>query len=120
MRNALMIALGVVAAVAVASTAIGGGGTLSLTNPAAGEYAGKVSGVAGKCKRGRNVTVRHDEDEDGYDNGDFKIGSDRTNRRGRYEVTGPQAPPGDQIAAKAARKRSANCRALETTATAGP
>lgn len=118
MKKALMLSatVGVAVVLGASGANAGGGGDLTLANPAPTQYKGKVANTSRKCKKRRNVTVRHDEDEDGYDRGDFKIGSDRTNRRGRYEVNGPQAPPGDQIAAKAKPKDS--CPALTVVAEA--
>lgn len=120
MRYALSLALvaAMLLAVLAPGAGAGGDGDLTLSNPSAGTYKGKVANASRKCRRGRDVTVVHDEDEDGYDRDDFSIGDDRTNRRGRYEMTGrPQAPPGDQIAAKAFKED--NCRALTVVAEAG-
>jgi hypothetical protein len=119
MRYALALALAAAAALALSTSGLalqGGSGDLTLSNPDPGQYEGKVANSSRKCRKRRSVTVKHDEDKDGYDRGDFTIGSDRTNRRGRYSVTGPQAPSGDQIAAKA--KPKDNCRALEVIAEA--
>ena len=73
---------------------------VTLHNQVAGVYFGKVSSEVPDCKPKRNVTVWHDEDADGVDEDDFKIGSDKTDRKGKWEVRGNQAPAGDRIIAE--------------------
>ena len=119
--HAVMLAV-LLAAGALATIALAASSSLTLSNPAFGVYKGKVRSGEDRCEVNRNVTVRHDEDRDGYDRHDFKIGTDKTNGRGVYQVTGNQAPAGDQIAAKVGRKTlgdGTRCKKATATATAG-
>jgi len=114
---AVLLVAGAFAAVALAAKT-----NITLKNPQFGVYTGKATSSDNACKRKRKVTVRHDQDGDGYDRRDFKIGTDRTNRRGVYRVNGNQAPTGDQIAAKVAKRTLDDgtvCRADTATAPAG-
>ena len=104
--------IGIVSALAVALTtvvAVGGafgegsnvaGGRLTLQNPEFGVYEGNLESEKAGCEKRRRVTVYHDQNENGYDPSDYRIGSDKTNRKGDYEVNGDQAPAGDRIVAR--------------------
>lgn len=52
-----------------------------------------------KCKKGRMVTVFHDENRNGkFDKGEFVLGQGVTNKRGRLSFDNDVAPPsGDRI-----------------------
>ena len=121
-RPPALLLVALLAAGAFAAVAFAAGSSVSLTNPDPGVYQGNVSSGNDKCEPNRKVIVRHDEDRDGYDRSDYKIGSDTTNGKGAYEVRGNQAPRGDQIAAKVTKKELANgtvCKKDTTTAIAG-
>ena len=115
---AVLLVAGAFAAIAFAAKT-----TVTLKNPEFGTYTGKANSPSGPCERNRKVTVRHDQDRDGYDRRDYRIGTDRTNRKGAYTVTGNQAPAGDQIAAKVGKRTLDDgtvCKADTVTAPAGP
>jgi hypothetical protein len=79
--------------------------SISLVNAEAGVYKGKVTSAKAACEKGRKVTVYHDENDNGLDPSDYRIGSDRTGKSGAYTVQGNQAPAGDTIIATVKRKK---------------
>ena len=77
---ALVLAAGALAGASEPSTV-----TLEL-GPQPGYFSGKVKSDARTCKRNRRVVIKSDIDSS-------KVGSDRTNRRGRYGVLVALVPP---------------------------
>jgi hypothetical protein len=77
---------------------------LTLKNLDPTFYEGTVSSKDEACEKRRLVKVVHDEDEDGADSGDYLIGTDLTDKEGKYEVEGNQAPMGDRIVALTKRR----------------
>lgn len=73
--------------------------SISLSNSEAGVYEGTVSSKRAACRKQRRVKVYHDQNENGVDRSDYRIGTDTTNKRGEYEVNGNQAPTGDDVVA---------------------
>ena len=63
---AVLLAAGTFAAVALAARTC-----LKLKNPEVGVSTGTARSGEDRCERKRRVTVRHDEDRDGYDRSDF-------------------------------------------------
>ena len=111
MAKALVLALvGAMALGALATTATGSkphiGADVSIENTAVGSYSGKVKGdKPKKCQKRRSVTVIHDDDNNGVDDDDFRIGTARTDRKGKYSLTGEeQAPKGDAVIAQVEKK----------------
>jgi hypothetical protein len=105
MRIGIVVALAAtLAAVVAVGGAFGegnvGGGRLTLHNPEYGVYEGNLESEKAGCEKRRRVHVYHDQNKNGYDPSDYHIGSDKTNRKGDYEVNGNQAPAGDQIVAR--------------------
>ena len=111
---ALLLATG-----AIVATAFAAGSSLTLTNSKPGVYTGTVSSGNDKCEPNRKVIVRHDQNRNGYDRSDYKIGTDRTDAKGDYEVLGNQAPRGDAIAAKVAKKTLADGTVCKKATTRG-
>jgi hypothetical protein len=82
------------------------GVSVELENNSVGVYEGSLDAEKNsRCNGGRRVVVYHDEDDDGVDSSDFKIGSATSKRSGDFRVEGPQAPPGDTVIAVAKRKK---------------
>jgi hypothetical protein len=79
--------------------------SLTLRNPEATSYEGVVRSSKRACKKRRKVTVVHDLNRNGADRSDYVIGTDRSDKKGRYEVEGNQAPLGDSIAASVGRRK---------------
>jgi hypothetical protein len=79
--------------------------TLTLENSLPGQYEGLLSSKRAACEASRRVAVFHDENDNGLDPSDYRIGSDKSNANGEYEVHGNQAPAGDTIIAKVSRKK---------------
>ena len=121
-RSHAVILAVLLAAGALATIAFAAASSVSLKNPSYGVYKGKVSSGNDKCEANRKVTVRHDQNRNGYDRSDYKIGTDNTNGKGEYAVTGNQAPAGDQIAARVKKRTLGDgtvCKKATKTATAG-
>jgi hypothetical protein len=72
---------------------------ITLSNTESGVYEGTVSSKRPACKKQRRVKVYHDQNENGVDRSDYRIGKDTTDKRGNYEVNGNQAPMGDDVVA---------------------
>ncbi len=72
---------------------------ISLSNSEAGVYEGTVSSKRAACRKQRGVKVYHDQNENGVDRSDYRIGKDTTDKKGNYEVNGNQAPAGDDVIA---------------------
>lgn len=72
---------------------------ISLSNSEAGVYEGTVSSKKAGCRKQRRVKVYHDQNENGVDRSDYRIGKDLTDKKGNYEVNGNQAPMGDDVIA---------------------
>jgi len=77
---------------------------LTLRNSEPEIYEGFVEADRASCERRRKVAVFHDQNRNGVDKSDYRIGSDKTDREGEYEVEGNQAPMGDRIVAQITRK----------------
>lgn len=77
---------------------------LTLRNAKEGLYEGYVETDNLACESRRPVTVFHDQNRNGVDKSDYRIGSDKTDKYGEYEVEGNQAPKGDRIVAQVKRK----------------
>jgi hypothetical protein len=74
--------------------------SVSLFNPSPGLYTGVVKSKKKACKKGRDVTILHDENGNGKaDKGEYKIGKTTSRKSGQYEVRGNQAPAGDLVLA---------------------
>jgi len=94
---------------------------LYLRNVKVGVYEGYVESDPLPCEARRLVTVFHDQNRNGVDKSDYRIGSDKTDKNGEYEVEGNQAPLGDRIVAQVKRKILADgtvCLAKQKGATA--
>jgi hypothetical protein len=90
MRRGIVVALcvGLVAGF-VAGSALAGAKlntTLTLENSTPSLYEGLLSSKRLACESNRRVGVFHDENDNGLDPSDYKIGSDTSNRKGEYEV----------------------------------
>jgi hypothetical protein len=72
---------------------------ITLSNSEAGVYEGTVSSKRAACRKQRRVKVYHDQNENGVDRSDYRIGKDLTDKKGNYEVDGNQAPMGDDVIA---------------------
>lgn len=72
---------------------------ITLSNSESGVYEGTVSSKRPGCKKQRRVKVYHDQNENGVDRSDYRIGKDLTDKKGNYEVDGNQAPMGDDVIA---------------------
>jgi len=116
MRWGIAPALTVVLAIASLATAAladhyegskGNGGVksqISLSNSEAGVYEGTVTSKEAPCRKQRRVKVYHDQNKNGLDRSDYRIGKDITDKKGNYEVNGNQAPTGDNVIAVVAGK----------------
>ena len=105
------LALGLAGALALSALAMAGSkpeidATVKITNPATGTYQGKVKPEKRKRCQKRNVTVYHDENENGADDSDYVIGSTKSDRKGKWTVHGNQAPAGDTVVAVAEEKET--------------
>lgn len=81
---------------------------ISLSNSETGVYEGTVTSKKAACRKQRKVKVYHDENENGVDRSDYRIGKDTTDKKGNYEVVGNQAPMGDAVIAVVSGKRLAD------------
>ena len=124
MAKAFALALiGALAMAVLATTAIGRSSVdsdVSITNPAAGTYKGKVTSDARKCEKRRHITVYHDDDDNGIDGDDFVIGTAVSSRTGKWSMSGEeQAPHEDTVIAHAEKKkrRSTLCKEAEGSTT---
>jgi hypothetical protein len=72
---------------------------ISLSNTESGVYEGTVGSKRPACRKQRKVKVYHDQNENGVDRADYRIGKDTTDKKGNYEVNGNQAPAGDDVIA---------------------
>lgn len=92
-----------------ASEALAGGGiktTVKLKSVEPDGAAGKVDSKKAKCKRGRKVTLFFDLSKSGVTDPnakDPKIGTDKTNRKGKFEIEQPLSA-GTYYAKVAAKK----------------
>jgi hypothetical protein len=96
---------------------------LSLRNVESTIYDGFVESNRAACERRRTVVVFHDQNRNGVDKSDYRIGSGKTDREGDYEVEGSQAPKGDRIVAQLKQRTLADgtvCLAKERAAVALP
>ena len=123
MRKLLIAAT--IGALGAASIAMAGASLIpsdiSLQDTGPGVYEGMVTSPKPACEKKRKVSVRHDQNLNGWSTDDYEIGTAKTASSGKYKVTGNQAPDGDQIAARAAKKTlpsGAVCKAAKVTATA--
>jgi hypothetical protein len=94
--------------------------SISLENGSPGVYEGSVRSKKAACETGRKVTVFHDENDNGLDKSDFRIGSDTTDSGGNYVVRGNQAPAGDTIIATVGikKRKTGVCKEKEVDAIA--
>jgi hypothetical protein len=95
--------------------------SLTLKNTQSTVYEGVAQSKRPACESRRTVTVFHDENRNGLDGADYRIGSDTTSNNGAYRVVGNQAPPGDTIIALVARRTlpsGAICKGSVVSATA--
>lgn len=116
-------------AVSVAAFAVGAkvrkvSSTATLTNTESGIYTGKVAVAYAPCERLRRVDVYHDENGNRtFDIQDFHIGGAKTDKKGKYKVVGNQAPIGDGLIVRVAKRRiqgaDVNCLSSETLGVAG-
>ena len=81
------------------------GSKITLSNGIPGDYEGAVSSKKEGCVKGRSVSVYHDQNKNGVDQSDFKIGTSRTDKDGEYLIQGNQAPEGDTIIAVAKSRK---------------
>lgn len=91
---------------------------ISLSNTESGVYEGTVSSKKAACRKQRRVKVYHDQNKNGDDGSDYRIGRDTTNRKGDYEVIGSQAPKGDSVVAVVSSKHlrdGTHCEEAEKT-----
>ena len=63
-----------------------------------GRYAGEVASARARCMADRRVVVWHDSDPP------FRIGAATTNAQGKWRLTGPAPPDGDDVFAVATLK----------------
>jgi hypothetical protein len=70
---------------------------VTVVNRMSGFYEGKVRSSVDACESRRVVVVYHDENDNGLDQGDFRIGEGTTTKSGSYVVRGNQAPRGDTV-----------------------
>jgi hypothetical protein len=103
--GAAALGLLIVSAAAAAGQADRAPSRIILTNPEPGVFRGRVESKNARCEPRRTVVVYHDDDANGIDQGDYEIGTDRTNEVGRYEVVGSQPPEGDPVIARVARRK---------------
>jgi hypothetical protein len=96
---ALALLAGTVATAELSARVIRVPSSLTLHNRESEIYDGAVESNEEACERGRTVRVFHDKNRNGVDGRDYRIGKDRTDRHGEYEVEGSQAPMGDRIIA---------------------
>jgi hypothetical protein len=98
--------------------------TATLTNKESGVYTGKVISGYAPCERLRGVSVYHDENGNKYfDSQDFHIGTAKTDKKGIYKVVGNQAPIGDGLIVRVAKRKiqgaDVTCVLEETLGVAG-
>ncbi len=107
------IGLAALAAAGGASEALAGGGIKTkakLTSVEPDGAKGKVSSKSAKCERGRKVTLFWDLSKSGVTDPnakDPKLGTDKTNKRGKFEIEQPLSAGTYyvKVAAKKAGKR---------------
>lgn len=108
------LTLGVLATAAAGKAKTRVESDVTIKNSASGTYDGKVTSAKKKCKKKRDISVYHDEDDDGVDNADFFIGEAVTNNSGKWSMTGEeQAPVGDAVVAIVEEKETRKSICLE-------
>lgn len=93
--------------------------TITVSNPTAGTYTGKVAAEKERCGKERTVLVWHDTNGNGViddEPADFLIGIVVTDASGNYTLTGNQAPIGDRVIAEVLKEKRGNKKCLAATA----
>lgn len=115
-------AVGLAALIAAggASEALAGGGiktTAKLTSVEPDGAKGKVSSKKAKCKRGRKVKLFYDVSKSGINDPsakDPKIGTDKTNKRGKFEIEQPLSAGTYYVKVAAKKAGKKKCRAAKS------